>query len=409
MTRRRKFGSASKCPAERSETDSAGALSAGRRFSTNSTSTARPTTAKQKLMTKIGLKCAGPREPAGRTPAAARASRPRCRARGARRTPCASSSCGVLSEISASRGAVRIPLPVRSMRMIATRNAPRCADHQEQRLADRREPVAQHRDLFVPAPAIADESARDPHQRRRPLVEAVDEAELQRGEPERVDEIERQDRRHHLRRDVREETRHAEQQHRPVDARPQAANAAPAARQDCTNVLSLIHDARLAIGPSASIRHRIAAAARPPDDGSSRSRDPSCRNEHNPTFEKGSMVASWGVGRGFPSVRTPGGFQRERPARTPLRRLRAAPHPGPVRGPGCRAAPVGSVLFQDGVARRPPSSAPSRRAGGWGHRTSTTISVLFSGSRNQKIGGTGSPKRLTAASTSTPRSCRCAW
>ena len=86
--------------------------------------------------------------------------------------------------------------------------------------------------------------------------------------PERVDEIERQDRRDHLRRDVREQAGQAEQQHRPVDAGPEAANAAPAARQDSADVLSLIHDARLAIGPPASIRHRTAAAARPPGDGS---------------------------------------------------------------------------------------------------------------------------------------------
>ena len=44
-----------------------------------------------------------------------------------------------------------------------------------------------------------------------------------------------------------------------------------------------------------------------------------------------------------------------------------------------------------------------------GHRPSTTISVLPSGSRNQNSGGTGSPKRLTSASTSTPRSLSCAW
>jgi len=76
--------------------------------------------AEQKLMTKIGLKCPGrraSRKNASSGPSIApTVSSARC-------TPnaVASSSFGVLSEISASRGAVRIPFPVRSMRMIATR------------------------------------------------------------------------------------------------------------------------------------------------------------------------------------------------------------------------------------------------------------------------------------------------
>lgn len=39
----------------------------------------------------------------------------------------------------------------------------------------------------------------------------------------------------------------------------------------------------------------------------------------------------------------------------------------------------------------------------------TTMSVLPSGSRNQNIGGTGSPIRLTSASTSTPAWRSRAW
>ena len=39
---------------------------------------------------------------------------------------------------------------------------------------------------------------------------------------------------------------------------------------------------------------------------------------------------------------------------------------------------------------------------------STTISELPSGSRSQNIGGTGSPKRVTASSTSTPAAFRAA-
>jgi uncharacterized protein (TIGR02271 family) len=49
---------------------------------------------------------------------------------------------------------------------------------------------------------------------------------------------------------------------------------------------------------------------------------------------------------------------------------------------------------------RPPDSA---------QRFSTTIRVLPSGSRNQNIGGIGSPMRLTSASTSTPPAFRSAW
>lgn len=39
----------------------------------------------------------------------------------------------------------------------------------------------------------------------------------------------------------------------------------------------------------------------------------------------------------------------------------------------------------------------------------TTIRVLPSGSRSQNIGGTGSPMRLTSASTSTPSAFSWAW
>ena len=79
------------------------------------------------------------------------------------------------------------------------------------------------------------------------------------------------------------------------------------------------------------------------------------------------------------------------------------------------------VLRTRRLAGRPRLSLPSpprpalawvcRRAeaGGAGDQTSTTIRVLPSGSRNQNIGGTGSPIRLTSASTSTPRPARSAW
>jgi hypothetical protein len=56
------------------------------------------------------------------------------------------------------------------------------------------------------------------------------------------------------------------------------------------------------------------------------------------------------------------------------------------------------------VGRRPAAAGLSG-----GQLCSTTSSVLPSGSRNQNIGGTGSPMRMTSASTSTPRACRWAW
>ena len=96
----------------------------------------------------------------------------------------------------------------------------RGADGDEQQLADRREPVARRRDLLVPLPAVADEAAGEPDDRRRAVVEAVDDPEGERREVADVDEVERQHRHDHLRRDVREQAREPEQHHGPADAGP---------------------------------------------------------------------------------------------------------------------------------------------------------------------------------------------
>ena len=65
-------------------------------------------------------------------------------------------------------------------------------------------------------------------------------------------------------------------------------------------------------------------------------------------------------------------------------------------------------------SRRPPPEVRRAPGGGGsssgrGQRSSTTISEWPVGSRNQNMGGTGSPIRATSASTSTPWAWRWAW
>ena len=64
--------------------------------------------------------------------------------------------------------------------------------------------------------------------RRRAAVEAVDHAELQRREAGRVDEVERQDRRDHLGRDVGQQAREAEQDDGARNPQPVRARGAAA-------------------------------------------------------------------------------------------------------------------------------------------------------------------------------------
>jgi hypothetical protein len=68
-----------------------------------------------------------------------------------------------------------------------------------------RDAVAESRDLFVPARPVGKEAAEDADDRSCALLHAVHDPELERREPEGVYEVERQDRHHHLRRDVGEE------------------------------------------------------------------------------------------------------------------------------------------------------------------------------------------------------------
>ena len=121
--------------------------------------------------------------------------------------------------------------------------AHRASGRDEPELADRREPVAQRRDLLVAPAAVGREAADERGDRRRAAVEAVDHAQLQRGEAGRVDEVERQHRRDHLRRDVGQQAREAEQHDRARNGQPARAPAQQRAvtGDEGARVLDLIH------------------------------------------------------------------------------------------------------------------------------------------------------------------------
>ena len=95
---------------------------------------------------------------------------------------------------------------------------PDTADSDQERTAQRRQSVTRKRDLLVPACSVGDEPARDPHERRTALIDAVDDAELERGQANVVDEVQREHRRHHLGGDVREQADDAEQNDGATDA-----------------------------------------------------------------------------------------------------------------------------------------------------------------------------------------------
>ena len=165
-------------------------------------------------------------------------------------TPNAVASCSrsLESEISASRGAVRMPFPVRSRKTIAP-SAGETLRGQQAEPREGRDPVAERRDLLVSARPVGEEAAGDAHERRRALLETVDDAELERREPEGVDEVERQDRRDHLRGDVREEAHQAQED----DVPPDTEAAWPAAEpQEVAEVCYLIQ-----AGPSSKLSVRV--------------------------------------------------------------------------------------------------------------------------------------------------------
>ena len=129
----------------------------------------------------------------------------------------ARSSDRLRSEMSASRGAVRRPLPMRSIATtpaIVVQAAPAAMIEQP---AGGRDAVADRGQLLVLARAIGEHAAEDSHERGRPLVQAVDQAERHGTDPELEDEIHRKNARHHFRRDVRQQAREAERPDRGAD------------------------------------------------------------------------------------------------------------------------------------------------------------------------------------------------
>ena len=111
----------------------------------------------------------------------------------------------VLSEIIASRGAVRIPLPVRSIR---ARPRPRnhAADTPERACRPPRG-VARSRRPPCGADAVGEKTAQQPDDAAAPWYRPSNTPNCSGREAERVDEVERQDGGHHLRGDVGEEAR----------------------------------------------------------------------------------------------------------------------------------------------------------------------------------------------------------
>jgi hypothetical protein len=79
----------------------------------------------------------------------------------------------------------------------------------------------------VAARPVGCEPAGDAYDGGRALLEAVHVPELKRREPKRVHEVQRQDRRDDLRRDVREQADEAEQNDVARDLRPDPSPAQP--------------------------------------------------------------------------------------------------------------------------------------------------------------------------------------
>ena len=131
------------------------ALAAG--YRTKSASIATPRIAKTKLTTKTELKPCGTstrRPNASSGPIIAPVvSSARWNSEGS-----AQSLRSVLNEIRASRGAVRIPLPVRSRKIDCRERAPDTAESDQQGTAQGRQSITRERDLLVPPCSVGDRS-----------------------------------------------------------------------------------------------------------------------------------------------------------------------------------------------------------------------------------------------------------
>ena len=95
-----------------------------------------------------------------------------------------------------------MPFPTRSTSTMAETPPTLVPTARRRALADGGEAVADAGRLLVALPAVRQHAAAEAHERRAPLVEALDDAVLERGGPEREDQVDRQDGRHHLRRHV---------------------------------------------------------------------------------------------------------------------------------------------------------------------------------------------------------------
>ena len=95
----------------------------------------------------------------------------------------------------------------------------------------------------MPAQAVAETAADESNKSGGAVLQAVDETELERREPDAVEEVERQHRRHHLGGQVGEEARDPEQDHRPPNAPPADRGTRILAVEQDPGALSLIHEA----------------------------------------------------------------------------------------------------------------------------------------------------------------------
>ena len=94
------------------------------------------------------------------------------------------------------------------------------ADDQQTEAADGRQGVAGGGDLFCAPPAVGGERGAEAHEARGALVQAVDDAELQRGDVQLVQQVQRQDGGDHLRGDVGEQAGDAEEEDGAADEGP---------------------------------------------------------------------------------------------------------------------------------------------------------------------------------------------
>ena len=202
----------------------------------------RPRMAKKKLTTNTasnasGRRISSPNATSGPSIAPAVSS--------ARWTPKAvpKRSGGELSEMIASRGAVLMPLPIRSImiRPVSANHGPWIATKPSLVIADSPYPTAAT--SFWSSPAIGDKTAPDTDQHRSALIQPIDDPEMDWSEVKGEEQVERQDRGDHLGRDVGEEAVQTEQDHRAADHRPaQMPEPGPStACQDLTAALDLVH------------------------------------------------------------------------------------------------------------------------------------------------------------------------